>query len=232
MLSLTLEERGAYNTILDLIYDRGGPVPDDARWLAGWMGVSLRRWGVIRSALILAGKLYEVSVNSVPSLMNQRAACELENQAKLSRKLSESGAKGGRNSRENEGETKENKDLPEAHPSASLKLKTETETLEPIASPSGETIGADALETDPDKQAWNDGPIVLMAQGGMNLDAAKRFFGKLLATHRLQPRDLLGAIGEARANSTRDPQGWLTKAAAARGKRRQHGQPEKRVGFV
>ena len=47
----------------------------------------------------------------------------------------------------------------------------------------------------------------------------------------LEGSDLFGAIGEAEHNQTRDPQSWLTKAAQARGKRRQTGPP-KRVGFV
>ena len=31
MMPLTLEERGAYNTLLDMIYDRGGPLIDKHR---------------------------------------------------------------------------------------------------------------------------------------------------------------------------------------------------------
>ena len=235
MLSLTLEQRGAYNTCLDLIYDRAGPIPDDARWLAGWMGVSVRRWAVIREALIESGKLYALNVNSVDCLMNPRAACEIENQLKLSRKLSESGAKGGRNSRETKPEANENNDKGEAPALASLKLLTETQTQTEegsVASPNGEPTGEVSPVFDPDREAWAEGPIVLVAQGGMALAAAKKLFGKLLATNGLQARDLLGPIAEARASSTRDPQGWLTKAAAARGKRRQAGAPERRVGFV
>src|SRR5688572_31678835 len=38
-MMLTLEEKGAYSLCLDLIYDRGGPIPDDARWLSGVCGV-------------------------------------------------------------------------------------------------------------------------------------------------------------------------------------------------
>jgi hypothetical protein len=77
MLMLTLEERGAYNTCLDLIYDREGPIPDDARWLAGWMGVSVRKWASIRSALIVKAKLFEVSLNGIPSLMGDRSCEEI-----------------------------------------------------------------------------------------------------------------------------------------------------------
>jgi uncharacterized protein YdaU (DUF1376 family) len=133
MLMLTLEERGAYNTCLDLIYDREGPIPDDARWLSGWMGVSARKWFVIRASLIVKGKLYEVSLNGLPSLMNQRASIELENQANRARKLRENGAKGGRRVAENEKNDSKNNGEPQALGSAKvqLKTKTQTETEEP-----------------------------------------------------------------------------------------------------
>ena len=52
MLSLTLEERGAYQTVLDLIYDRGGPIADNERLLAGYMNCSVRKWRALRSALL------------------------------------------------------------------------------------------------------------------------------------------------------------------------------------
>ena len=126
MLMLTLEERGAYNTILDLIYAREAPIPDDARWLAGWMGCSLRRWSTIRTSLIFKGKIQEINLNSIPSLMNERAASEIEKSAKLSRNLSESGSKGGRKRAENALANNENKDLDQANAQAPLKLYTET----------------------------------------------------------------------------------------------------------
>lgn len=124
MLALTLEERGAYNTCLDLIYDREGPIPDDARWLSGWMGVSSRKWATIRASLIVKAKLFAVNVNGVPSLMNQRAAIELENQSNRSRELAENGAKGGRKVAEQK--AKDNKN--NAPPQAPVKLYTGTVT--------------------------------------------------------------------------------------------------------
>ena len=57
MLSLTLEERGAYQTVLDMIYDRGGPIADHDRVLAGYMGCSVRKWRSLREKLIASGKL-------------------------------------------------------------------------------------------------------------------------------------------------------------------------------
>lgn len=55
---LTLEQRGAYTTILDLIYDNGGPLDFRDRWLAGQFGVSIRKARVLVLELVDAGKLY------------------------------------------------------------------------------------------------------------------------------------------------------------------------------
>jgi uncharacterized protein YdaU (DUF1376 family) len=82
MLMLTLEERGAYNTILDLIYDRGGPIPDDPRWLSGWTGVSLRKWEKLRAALIVKGKIQAYTMPDGDVLTNVRAVFEIETQTK------------------------------------------------------------------------------------------------------------------------------------------------------
>jgi uncharacterized protein YdaU (DUF1376 family) len=58
MMELTLEERGAYNTVLDLIYSRDGNLPDDDRFLAGWLRVDVRVWKRIKCNLIQRGKLF------------------------------------------------------------------------------------------------------------------------------------------------------------------------------
>lgn len=58
MFELTLEERGAYNTVLDLIYSRANELPDDDRWIAGWLRVDVRVWKRIKRVLIERGKLY------------------------------------------------------------------------------------------------------------------------------------------------------------------------------
>jgi uncharacterized protein YdaU (DUF1376 family) len=60
MFELTLEERGAYNTVLDLIYARSGHLPDDDGFLAGWMRCDRRIWKRIKARLIELGKIYIV----------------------------------------------------------------------------------------------------------------------------------------------------------------------------
>jgi uncharacterized protein YdaU (DUF1376 family) len=111
MLPLTLEERGAYNTLLDMIYDRGGPLIDNERLLAGYMNCSLRKWRQIRSDLLEKGKIV---ITRDGHISNSRARKEIENQSKTHRKLIEAGAKGGRTRAENEKKPNENSETDQA----------------------------------------------------------------------------------------------------------------------
>lgn len=140
-MALSLEEKGAYSLCLDLIYDRGGPIPDDARWLAGMCGVSLRKWSALRDRLIATGKL----IASDGHLTNGRAEREIAEAAETHRNYAESGAKGGRkraenaskvkdNLSENGAETQENSDLAQA----GLKHNQKLDIITPLP-PKGET---------------------------------------------------------------------------------------------
>lgn len=56
-IGMSLETKGAYAIVLDLIYMRDGRLPDDARFIAGQLGCSVRKWAAIREELIQRGKL-------------------------------------------------------------------------------------------------------------------------------------------------------------------------------
>lgn len=79
MMGLSLEERGAYNTVLDLIYTRDGNLPDDDRFVSGWLGVDVRVWRRIKNRLLDLDKLYL----EAGFLRNRRADVEVD--AALSR---------------------------------------------------------------------------------------------------------------------------------------------------
>ncbi len=51
------DQIGAYIVVLDLIYARGGAIPNDTRWLSGHMGCSTRAAGALVLRLIQRGKL-------------------------------------------------------------------------------------------------------------------------------------------------------------------------------
>ena len=108
MMELTLEERGAYNTVLDLIYTRDGNLPDDDHFIAGWCRVDLRVWKRIKRTLIEREKLYIENGN----VCNRKADVEVLNA--LSRVVSAQDA--GRSSarskaRKSKGEASKNSDL-------------------------------------------------------------------------------------------------------------------------
>jgi len=58
MMGLTLEEKGAYNTLIDLIYIYGGKVRDNSEFLCGNMECDPRVWKRIKLRLIEARKIY------------------------------------------------------------------------------------------------------------------------------------------------------------------------------
>ena len=87
-MGLSLEEKGAYSLCLDLIYDHGGPIPDDARWLSGICGVSLRKWTAIKNRLVETGKIKVFD----GFISNFRAEKELETPAKPQRNVAENEA--------------------------------------------------------------------------------------------------------------------------------------------
>ncbi|WP_181175717.1 DUF1376 domain-containing protein [Mesorhizobium sp. B2-3-4] len=73
-IGMPFEVKAAYGLLLDLIYMQGGALPDNDRYIAGLLGLSVRKWNGIRSALISLGK---ISVNGA-AISNYRAIIELE----------------------------------------------------------------------------------------------------------------------------------------------------------
>jgi uncharacterized protein YdaU (DUF1376 family) len=57
MAELSLEQRGAYYSILDVLYSRDGVVPDDDRLVARMINVHWRTWKAVKRQLMAAGKL-------------------------------------------------------------------------------------------------------------------------------------------------------------------------------
>jgi uncharacterized protein YdaU (DUF1376 family) len=109
-MGMSLEERGAYDTLLELMYDRGGDVPNDPRWLAGWFGVSLRKANLLITTLLDKHKIY---LSAAGTFRNRRADNELENLAKTSRIQAERRIKPQDNSHENTSASNSFNDLQE-----------------------------------------------------------------------------------------------------------------------
>lgn len=104
---LTLEQRGAYTTILDLIYDEGGPIDNNERWLAGAWNCSLRKARALLAELIELRKIY---ITRDGKISNHRAEQEIGNALKISRKRAENGSKRKDNLSENAKNINKNSD--------------------------------------------------------------------------------------------------------------------------
>ena len=163
-MMLTLEEKGAYSLCLDLIYDRGGPIPDDARWISGVCGVSIRKWNSIRDRLIETGKITVLN----GELSNARADFELVSMEKYSRNQAESGAKGGRKRAENDANSRKNKDLGQA-------------SLKPIDK-SREDKKEDDDEGGAKKVALGDLVDRVARAAGINADPSRAIYSRFIET--------------------------------------------------
>jgi len=88
---LTFEQKAAYSFLLDLMYLRGGPVPDQPQEISRIMGVSVRKWKGLRADLLVAGKIYEFEGR----LSNERVDRELPKNIAEGDVFVKSGRKGG-----------------------------------------------------------------------------------------------------------------------------------------
>ncbi len=92
---MKFEEKSAYRLVLDLIYMHGGELPDDAGYISGQLGCSVRKWNSLRGRLLTlktrAGKNILDVENGLIS--NFRARAELESTRKYQASQSEKGSK-------------------------------------------------------------------------------------------------------------------------------------------
>lgn len=197
-MMLTLEEKGAYSLCLDLIYDRSGPIPDDARWLAGVCGVSTRKWNAIRNKLVDLGKLTAENGH----LSNVRADFELVSSEFRARERAESGAKGGRKRAENQGSPKENSDLAEAE----LKQPPKQIREEEIRCSVDKSTGGEP--PDPLKELFDLGVSVLKA-AGHDERQARSLIGKWRKGG--EDGEVLAALVECRTKGISNPVEWIPK---------------------
>lgn len=90
MAKLNLEQRGAYNLILDLIYEEAGPIADDDIWLARQANTTTQRWKRIKRELVEAKKITIAG----GMISNGRAIVELGKMERRWEEYSEQGKKG------------------------------------------------------------------------------------------------------------------------------------------
>lgn len=93
---MDFETKAAYRLVLDFIYMQGGNLPDDARYISGLLGCSVKKWNGLREALISTGRV--IVRNGY--LGNLRADKELETLGKFQDKQRENRARPNKNKAE------------------------------------------------------------------------------------------------------------------------------------
>jgi len=86
---MSLELKGAYIMVLNLLYTRGGPVSDEPGFISRYVGCSVRKWKQVRDELVAMGKLYVQN----GMISNSRADQVIEKQRSYQDKQAENGAK-------------------------------------------------------------------------------------------------------------------------------------------
>lgn len=98
VMGLSAEERGVYDTIIDLLYDRGAPIPDDDKELARITGCSsIRRYRAVKARLVSLRKV-TVADGLVSNPRFERDLPASEDEAE---KFAESGRRSGEVRRRN-----------------------------------------------------------------------------------------------------------------------------------
>lgn len=210
-------EHGAYLLLLGEMWTQGGSLPVDDEILARLALCSHDEWAQIAPAVLSFFK------TSRGKLTQKRLTAELSKYDDTIRKRKEAGKRGGlashgKDSGNGPANAKQKAPYPEPEPEPVVRTLEDKSSKAPEASP------------DPDKLAWTVGLDVLTTQGGMTEKAARAFFGRLISQNGLEARDLLPAASQAKVGQTRDPQGYLTKAAQGVATRR--APVKKAVGFV
>jgi uncharacterized protein YdaU (DUF1376 family) len=186
-VGMPFEEKVTYAFILDLIYMHGGSLPDDARYISGALGCSVRKWTSLRSALLDRGKLQA----DLGIISNFRANLEMDNLKMFLDKQRENGSK-----------PKKSKDLPEpslkpkpnhTEPDTDIRTETNVSVARKRATPKT-IIPPDALISEPMRAAAE--------QRGLSDAEAEAQFKRF--------RDWAVAKGQAYADWDAAWRNWLT----------------------
>jgi uncharacterized protein YdaU (DUF1376 family) len=92
MAELSFEERGAYNSLLDLLYSRDGDVPDDDERVARMLSCNKREWVRLKRALIGLGKVWvdegKLCAKRVQETINEAAEFSSKQRSNVTRRWS------------------------------------------------------------------------------------------------------------------------------------------------
>lgn len=181
-VGMSLELKGAYSIILDIIYmmgERG--LPDDPQYISGQLGCSVRKWNSIRDQLVAGGKI--VCENGIIS--NLRADKEKIIQRKYQDKQSENRSRPNKNN---------NLQSPRSH-------HTDTDTYNTL------TNVSDGQAVDFTKEVFDRG-VAFLGKYGTPEKSARSLIGKW----RKQSGDTetFNALRDASKEGVTEPVSWIT----------------------
>jgi len=180
-MGLSLEERGAYATLKDYIYDREGPLPSNMRMLAGYLDCSVRKAAAVIESLIQKGKLYRLEDGRISNRRCDQELGKLISQADHMAEIGSSGGKKSAEARKKPNEIKESVERP-LDPRSS---HTRDQSLYTRVQKEEKKVAANAA-TEPDGSGVTDAPAVpskaLSAVVITDLDLAVKFYNDAAAT--------------------------------------------------
>lgn len=186
-IGMPFELKATYSVVLDLIYMQGGELPDDARYISGLLGVSVRKWNSLRQGLLDAGKLQV----SGKFLTNYRALSELESSRTFQEKQ-----------RENRVGSSKNKDL------------TKTVEKPPSDQPEPEPYYSDTNVSDGDAvdfaKVLFDRGVSYLVKHGVSERQARSLIGKFRKEH--SDARIFEAFSDCAKQGAVDPVSWLTRS--------------------
>lgn len=152
--ALSLEARGAYNDVLDLMYIYGGPIPDDSKWMSHALHVSTRKWDSIKQALIEAGK---ITIEG-GEIHNSRVDSELAQRRLDHRTGAESTANRGRTKREKSKTTNKINGTETKNQRYASALQNQNQNIdtESVGLTTVESVAAREPDRPPDDQNFSD----------------------------------------------------------------------------
>ena len=202
-IGMSFELKAAYRLVLDLIYMQAGELPDDARYISGLLGCTVRKWNSLRDELVSQGKV-EVSGKF---LTNKRANIELESLGKIQEKQREN------RSRPNKNNEIESPPFNHTEPDTEATLSSVTKApalgdFDVLQSKLIAAVGDDGIQP---HSAIIVGPIAELISAGVSLELDILPTVKAVAARRTRPAAswsyFLPAIREAyekRIGATRD----------------------------
>jgi hypothetical protein len=233
MASLTLEERGVYNTVLDMLYQTWRPLEDDRRFIANWCNCAVQKLNPIIGRLIEKGRLITFEEGGRTYISDEAFEAERAKVKGASPSRSGRGQK-----REKSGEVEEKSEgVRQNHPlldadsqekQSVTALEKNREEKNSVPNGTGETPSSNEPSDDlaelrglePKAAAWALSRKVLCERGGLTRAKAGEIVGKLFRDHGLSPGELWEAAEATWKAGTENPVPYLTRLCASAASKR------------